>query len=336
MASIDVAMLAFGGPGSVAEVGRFIETMTGAAPAPETLAAVTRRYEAIGGRSPLPDITARQAAALQAAMVAQLGVEVRVRPGYLYSSPSVADCLAELDPRDTAVLPMSPFSSRFTTGAYRAALAAAGRPELSFVEGWHADRRYLAAVSRRLHETLDGADASEFAVLFTAHNVPFETVAEGDPYVEQLQQTVAQLLPGLMPGDWRLAFQSKGRRGGEWLEPEVVPAVHDLAAAGWKNLLVVPLGFVADHVETLYDLDVELRDVAESSGMAFLRSRALNDAPFFIEALADIVIEHLARRPLTGPVDLGRGGPFGPGGSLGFGDPFGADDSPEPGNGHGA
>jgi protoporphyrin/coproporphyrin ferrochelatase len=336
VASIDVAMLAFGGPGSVAEVGHFIETMTGAAPAPETLAAVTRRYEAIGGRSPLPDITARQAAALQAAMVAQLGVEVRVRPGYLYSSPNVADCLAELDPRDTAVLPMSPFSSRFTTGAYRAALAAAGRTELSFVDGWHADRRYLAAVSRRLHETLDGADASEFAVLFTAHNVPLETVAEGDPYVEQLQQTVAQLLPGLMPGDWRLAFQSKGRRGGEWLEPEVVPAVHDLAAAGWKNLLVVPLGFVADHVETLYDLDVELRDVAESSGMAFLRSRALNDAPFFIEALADIVIDHLAHRPLTGPVDLGRGGPFGPGGSLGFGGPFGPDDVPEPGDGHGA
>ena len=333
MATIDIAMLAFGGPGSVAEVGSFIETMTGHAPAPEVLAAVTRRYQAIGGRSPLPEITARQAAALQAAMVAELGVEVRVRPGYLYSSPTVAECLAELDPRDTAVLPMSPFSSRFTIGAYRTALAAAGRDGLSVVEGWHADRRYLAALSRRQHETLDGADASEFAVLFTAHNVPLESIAEGDPYVDELQQTVAQLLPTLMPGDWRLAFQSKGRRGGEWLEPEAVTAVRDLATGGWKNLLVVPLGFVADHVETLYDLDVELREVAVSSGMAFLRSPALNDAPYFIEALADIVIEHLAHRPLTGPVDLGRGGPFGPGGSLGFGGPAGPDGSSEPGNG---
>ena len=164
-------MLAFGGPGSLADVGRFIETMTGAAPAPEVLAAVARRYGAIGGGSPLPEITARQAAALQAAMVAQLGVEVRVRPGYLYSAPTVTESLAELDPRDTAVLPMSPFSSRFTTGAYRAALIAAGRGELSFVDGWHADRRYLAALGRRLHETLDGADANEFAVLFTAHNM---------------------------------------------------------------------------------------------------------------------------------------------------------------------
>ncbi len=162
-------------------------------------------------------------------------------------------------------------------------------------------------------------------MLFTAHNVPLETVMEGDPYVEQLQQTVAQLLPALMPGDWRLAFQSKGRRGGEWLEPEAVPAVHDLAAAGWKNLLVVPLGFVADHVETLYDLDVELRDVAESCGMDFLRSRALNDAPLVHRGAR----RHRDRAPgsppdCTGPSSISAGAALsGPGGSLGFGGPFG-------------
>ena len=336
MPAADVALLAFGGPETVADVAPFVAALTGAEPAPGMLAAVVARYEAIGGGSPLPAITRRQAAALQVALAARLDGAVRVRPGFLYCSPTVADCLTELGDPATVVLPMSPYSSRLTTGAYRAALAAAGHAELSLLAGWHVDPRYLAALSRRIGETLDGADAQEFAVLFTAHNVPLETVAEGDPYVEQLQQTVAQLLPALMPGDWRLAFQSKGRRGGEWLEPEVVPAVHDLAAAGWKNLLVVPLGFVADHVETLYDLDIELRDVAESSGMAFLRSRALNDAPFFIEALADIVIEHLAHRPLTGPVDLGRGGPFSPGGSLGFGGPFGPGGPSEPGDGHGA
>jgi ferrochelatase len=328
LATIDVAMLAFGGPGSVADVGRFIEAMTGAPPPAALLAVVVHKYEAIGDGSPLPEITARQAAALQATMVAQLGVGVRVRPGFLYSSPTVAECLAELDGGEAVVLPMSPYSSRLTTGAYRAALSAAGRDELPLLDGWHADRRYLAALSQRINETLDGADPNEFALLFTAHSVPLETIIEGDPYVEQLQQTVAQLLPALMPGDWRLAFQSKGRRGGEWLEPEVATAVRELAAAGWNKLLVVPIGFVADNVETLYDLDVELREVAASCDMDFLRSRALNDSPRFIEALADLVIDYLAHRPLTGPVDLGRGGPFGQGGPFGPDDPFGQGGGP--------
>lgn len=308
MATIDVAMLAFGGPETAADIGRFIEAMTGAPPAPATLADVVRKYEAIGGGSPLPEITRRQAAALQAVMIAELGVEVRVRPGFLYCSPTVAECLAELDARDTVVLPMSPFSSRLTTGAYHSALAAAGREELPLLDGWHADRRFLAALSQRINETLDGADPNEFPLLFTAHNVPLETVMEGDPYVEQLQQTAARLLPTVMPGDWRLAFQSKGRRGGEWLEPEAAPAVHELAAAGWTKLLVAPIGFVADHVETLYDLDIELRELAVSCGMEFLRSPAPNDAPRFIEALADIVIDYLAHRPILHPVELDPNG----------------------------
>ena len=309
MASIDIAMLAFGGPESLDGIAPFIQTMTGAVPAPEVVEAVAERYRAIGGGSPLPDITRRQAAALQAAMIAELGVDVRVRSGFLYCEPSVDECLAGLDPRDTVVLPMSPYSSSLTTGAYRKALTAAGRGELSVVDGWFADRRYVSALSRRIAESLDGADPSEFAVLFTAHNVPLETVLSGgDPYVEQLQQTVAQLVPALMPGDWRLGFQSKGRRGGEWLDPEAAAVVRELAEAGWKKLLAAPIGFVADHVETLYDLDVELREVTESCGMDYFRSKAPNDWPPFIEALSEIVIELLAHRPINGPIDLGLGG----------------------------
>ena len=295
-------MLAFGGPESVADVGRFIAAMTGAPPRPEVLAAVVRRYEAIGGGSPLPDMTRRQAAALQAALSARLGSGVRVRPGFLYCAPTVAECLAELDARNTVVLPLSPYSSRLTTGAYRAALATAGHGELPLLDGWYADGRYLAALSHRVNESLDGADPSEFALLLTAHNVPLETVAAGDPYVDQLLQTAARLVPALLPGTWRLAFQSKGRRGGEWLEPEAATAVREFAEAGWRKLLVVPLGFVSDHVETLYDLDIELREVAASCGMAFLRCHALNDSPPFIAALADIVADHLAVRPSPHPI----------------------------------
>ena len=294
-------MLAFGGPESVADIGSFIAAMTGASPSPEALSAVARRYEAIGGGSPLPGMTRRQAAALQDVLRARLGGSVRVRPGFLYCPPTVAQCLAGLDQRDTVVLPLSPYSSRLTTGAYRAALAAAGHSELPLLDGWYADRRYLAALSRRVNETLDGADPSEFALLLTAHNVPLETVTAGDPYVDQLLQTAARLVPALSPGTWRLAFQSKGRRGGEWLEPEAATAVREFAAAGWKKLLVVPLGFVSDHVETLFDLDIELREVAVSCDMAFRRCHALNDSPAFIGALAELVVDYLRVRPAPRP-----------------------------------
>ena len=135
-------------------------------------------------------------------------------------------------------------------------------------------------------------------MLFTAHNVPLENVLEGDPYIEQLQQTIAQLVPQITPGDWRFALQSKGRGGGEWLEPEADEVVRALAADGWEKLLVVPVGFVSDNVETLYDLDIELRSVVEANGMEYRRSTPPNDSPYFIEALADVVVDYLARRPV--------------------------------------
>ena len=295
---VDVALLAFGGPADVDGVPAFLRSMTGREPSAETLSVISERYTAIGGGSPLPDITARQARALQAKLVQQLAFPVRVRHGFLYTRPSVEDCLAGLDAHDVLALALSPFASRLTSDKYRAALDAVGAGNVPLLEGWYANRGFVQAVSKRIAEALDGCDAREWAVLFTAHNVPVETVLEGDPYAEQLQQTIAQLLPRLEPGDWRFGFQSKGRRGGEWLGPEAEDVVRTLAEEGWEKLLVVPVGFVSDNVETLYDLDISLRSVAEASGMQYRRSAPPNDSPFFIEALADLVIDHLARRPV--------------------------------------
>jgi len=295
---VDIAMLAYGGPGEPAEIPAFLRNLMGREPSAETLAVVQERYALIGGASPLPAITARQALALQASLVQQLAFPLRVRPGYLFSEPSVADCVAALDAHDLLALPMSPFASRLTTGRYRDALAAAGRADIPVLEGWHAGRGFVNAVTKRVAEALDGCDASEWALLFTAHNVPVETVMEGDPYVEQLQQTIAQVVATTMPGDWRFAFQSKGRGGGEWLQPEVDDVVRELAGEGWEKLLVVPVGFVSDNVETLYDLDIVLREQVEGLDMEYRRSAAPNDSPLFVEALADVVIDHLARRPL--------------------------------------
>ena len=311
---VDIALLAFGAPGSPELIADFLVRMTGRAPTPETLKVVEERYKLIGGASPLPDITARQARSLQARLVQELAFPIRVRPGFLYAQPTVAACLEELDGREVLAVPLSPFSSRLTSGKYREALDAAqaaaqagegkagrklngGRP-IPLVEGWYAERGFVQAISRRVAEALDGCDVNEWVVLFTAHNVPLETVAEGDPYVEQLQQTISQLVPAIMPGDWRFAFQSKGRGGGEWLEPEVDDVVRAIATDGWKKILVVPVGFVSDNVETLYDLEIMLREQIESAGMEYRRSAAPNDSPPFIEALADAVIEYLARRPV--------------------------------------
>ncbi len=294
---VDVALLAFGGPGSAQQIPDFLQRMTGRPANPDTLKVVEARYELIGGASPLPDMTARQALALQARLSQELAVPIRVRHGFLYTEPTVAECLAELHGHEVVALPLSPFSSRLTSGKYRAALDAAGGEKAPLLEGWYAGRGFVKAISRRAAAALDGCDVNEWAVLFTAHNVPLETIMEGDPYVDQLQQTIAQLIPALVPGDWRFAFQSKGRGGGVWLEPEVDDAVRALAEEGWKKVLVVPVGFVSDNVETLYDLDIVLRQQIEGLGMEYRRSSAPNDSPTFIEALADVVIDYLARRP---------------------------------------
>jgi ferrochelatase len=316
---VDVALLAYGGPEEAAQIPGFLRRLMGREPDARTVAVVEERYKLIGGVSPLPGITARQARALQARLVQELAFPVRVRHGFLYTEPSVAACLAELTAHDVVALPLSPFASRLTTGKYRAAVdaaegiardehgvvvpAAAGAPpgrgrQIPLLEGWYADRDFVQAITRNAAQELDCCDNSEWAVLFTAHNVPAETIWEGDPYVEQLQQTIAQLIPTLMPGDWKFGFQSKGRGGGEWMEPEVDDVVRELAEEGWKKILVVPVGFVSDNVETLYDLDILLRGEIEALGMEYRRAEPPNDSPLFIQALADVVVQHLAHRPL--------------------------------------
>jgi protoporphyrin/coproporphyrin ferrochelatase len=300
--AVDVALLAYGGPTETEQVVPFLRRLMGREPDPRTVQVVLDRYALIGGASPLPSITERQAAALQAHLGKELPFAVRVRYGFLYTEPTVADCLAQLTGHEVVAVPMSPFASRLTSGRYRKAIDAAeqesGRGRtIPLLEGWYADTDFVQAISRNAAGALDCCDNSEWMVLFTAHNVPAETIWEGDPYVEQLQQTIAQLIPGLMPGDWKFGFQSTGRGGGEWMEPEVADVVREIAEEGWKKVLVVPVGFVSDNVETLYDLDILLKGQIEDLGMEYRRADPPNDSPQFIKALADVVVQYLANRP---------------------------------------
>lgn len=309
---VDVALLAYGGPEQPDQILPFLRRLMGREPDARTVQVVQERYALIGGASPLPAITARQAAALQAHLAGELPFSVRVRHGFLYTEPTVADCLDQLTGHEVVAVPMSPFASRLTSGRYRAAIDAAeqqsGRGRaIPLLEGWYADTDFVQAISRHAARELDCCDNSEWVVLFTAHNVPAETIWEGDPYVEQLQQTIAQLIPALVPGDWKFGFQSTGRGGGEWMEPEVADVVREIAEEGWKKVLVVPVGFVSDNVETLYDLDILLRGEIEGLGMEYRRSDPPNDSPQFIKALADVVVQHLQSRPDPHPPRLPRG-----------------------------
>lgn len=299
---LDVALLSFGGPRGLEEIPEFMRLLTGGEAPPELLRVVEEKYAAVGGASPLMEISERMARALEADLRERLGFVVRVRPAYLHVPPSVAETMARLDAPDVVALSLSPYSSRLTTDAYRKALADAGYADVALIEGWAGDPQYVQAISEHVARALDGRESSQYAALFTAHNVPEETILGGDTYAEEIQHTIAQLIPLIMPGDWRLAWQSKGRRGdAQWLEPEVEDVALQLAAQGWQKLLVVPVGFVCDNVETLYDLDIVLRKVVEEAGMHYLRSEPANDSPRCIAALADAVIGHLARRPVREP-----------------------------------
>jgi ferrochelatase len=297
--TLDVALLSFGGPRNLEEIPEFMVRLTGGEAPPELLSLVEEKYAAVGGASPLMEISERMAATLEATLRRRLGFVVRVRPGYLHTRPSISEVMAGLDAHDVMALSLSPYTSRLTTDTYKKTLADAGRADVPLIEGWSADLQYLQAISEHVARALDGRQSSEYAVMFTAHNVPEETILAGDPYVEEIQHTIAQLIPVIMPGDWRLGWQSKGRRGdARWLEPEVEDVALQFAAQGWQKLLVVPVGFLCDNVETMYDLDIVLRKVVEDAGMHYLRSEPANDSPRCIEALADAVITYLAMRPL--------------------------------------
>lgn len=298
--AVDVALLAYGGPESAEQVVPFLERLMGRAPDPGTVTAVKERYALIGGASPLPAITARQAGALELKLAADLDLPVRVRHGFLYTEPSIEDCVRSLDAPQVVALPMSPFSSRLTSGRYKTRIAAAedvagggaGR-DIPLLEDWYSNQAFVRALSRRIGEAMDCCDTSEWALLFTAHAVPLHTIEEGDPYVDQLQQTISQLVPLVMPGDWSFGFQSKGRGGGEWTGPEADDSARRLVEQGWEKILVCPVGFVSDNVETLYDLDIVLRGQIEALGAEYRRTHAPNDSPLFIQALSDVVVDRL-------------------------------------------
>jgi ferrochelatase len=309
-------LLAFGGPRSLEEVEFLLERLFGRKPTPELLDRVKERYRLIGGSSPLPAVTEQQAKALQERLNAK-GHSFRPYVGMRYSQPLIEETLREIlqdGIEEVVAIPMAPFRSRFSTGAYREKLDHANnvsgeKLRITFVEGWHVHPLFIQSVAERVEEGLKQFTPEErrkVRLIFTAHSLP-ESVVGKDPYVTDMKESVNEVLKRIGPFPWHLAFQSKGGGAERWIGPDVDSVLSETNKIGVREILIVPIGFVSDHIEILYDIDILYQKKAESLGMTLKRTQSLNYSERFIEALATIVeenIHNISPSPLTGE---GRG-----------------------------
>lgn len=297
-------LLAFGGPRSLDEVAFLLTRLFGRKPSSDLLERVKERYRLIGGCSPLPDITEMQAKTLETRLNAR-GYSFRAYVGMRYSQPLIEAALKEIiqDGIDEVIaIPMAPFRSRFSTGAYKEDLEQAlklsgGELKLTFIEGWHLHPLFLNAVGEQLEERLKPlapGESGKIHLLFTAHSLP-ESIIGNDPYVDDMKECVHQVLKRIGPFPWHMAFQSKGGGTERWIGPDVESVLSEIRQIGVREVLIVPIGFVSDHIEILYDIDVLYKEKADSLGMTMKRTHSLNSSERFIEALAAIVEERLLK-----------------------------------------
>jgi ferrochelatase len=285
-----VLLIAHGSPDRVEDIPEFLQNISRGRPLPEAVVReVQHRYSLIGS-SPLTQITQAQAAGVER----ELGVSVYV--GMRNWHPFIADtlqCMASDGVGYALAICLAPHNSRTSVGLYKQALLGQNVPfTVDFVEEWHDTPSLILAFAEKLREGWTKACAEQgqkVPVLFTAHSVPTRTVTEGDPYESQTRETAA-LVAAQIPeiGEWSFAFQSQGMSGGEWLGPTVEDTLRGLRDKGHMAVFVQPIGFVCDHVEILFDVDILFRDFAAQHGMKLYRAESLNDSPAFIRAVAEL------------------------------------------------
>ena len=289
--SIAVLLMAYGGPRSLDEVEPYLlDVRGGRATSPELVHEVRERYAAIGGRTPILERTEAQAAALARVLGSGFSVSVGMRHWHPYIGDAVDRIVARGQRRLVGIV-MAPHYSAMSVGAYEKKLNAAadGRLEVSLIPRWGMHSQFLDAVGARVAEALSRfASPTTVEVVFTAHSLPERIRANGDPYEAELAASAAAVATRLGLASWRFAFQSAGASPEPWLGPDAGGVIQELATRGAREILLVPIGFVCDHVEILYDIDVEHQQVAREAGVRLERTASLNDAPLLIEALADI------------------------------------------------
>jgi ferrochelatase len=325
-----VLVMAYGGPDSLADIEPYLLDVRGGRPvSPEFLAEVTQRYARIGGRSPLLELTRAQAAGLENALNSLSpnpspdsgkgeraytsgpdGVPgFRVYVGMRHWKPYIREAVAQMAAngfQEVVAFCMTPHASAMSTGAYlkklREAVAASQAPlNVNFIESWHDQPFLVHSLARKINLAAHQFPTElrpQVHYLFTAHSLPASIVAQGDPYPNQLLETARLLAAelGLKPEQWSFGYQSAGAAPGAWLGPSIEDILPRMAGEGVKNILVTPVGFMADHVEVLYDLDIEAQEIAAREGIHLVRSESLNASPDFIAGLAKFIFERMTTK----------------------------------------
>jgi ferrochelatase len=303
-----VILLAYGGPESLEDIPAYLLDIRGGRPTPQELIDdISDRYRQIGGRSPLLEITRELATKVEA----QLSLPVYV--GMRHWPPYIADVVAQMAAdgvEHLVAICMAPHYSTLSIGKYSEKLEQAiGQLKsnagldigVSFIESWHTQPAYLKGVAENVRQTLACWPADEQAgvkLIFTAHSLPAFILEKGDPYDSQLRETAA-LLAGMLevPADrWTFSYQSAAQTNMPWLGPQIEQLIPDLAAIGERDLLIAPIGFISDHVEILYDIDIGVQAIAQAHGVRVERTPMLNAGQPLVEALSALALEALTAR----------------------------------------
>lgn len=297
-----VLLLGYGGPGSLDEVEPFLNYLlpeiSGRRPPKEQAKQVVEKYRLIGGSSPLLKITEEQAKALEEKLKS-LGREINVYAGMRFWHPLIEEVLEKVVSDKVSklvVLSLSPFYSELTTGSYFKKVNEVlemlnASLEVNFVKSWHDNELLIEAFVEKIKAVLAELawEASKFKLVFSAHSLP-ESAEKNSVYVKQLEETKSAILERLKISSATLAYQSKGRAEGRWLQPELDAVLEKLAKKDKTKVLLVPLGFASDNIETLYDLDIVCKKKAQSLGLEVSRVSCLNNSAKLIDALAHLVL----------------------------------------------
>jgi ferrochelatase len=296
-----VLLIAFGGPTAPEEIRPFLTRITNGIPVPpERLEEVAHHYEVVGGRSPLSDITFRQALALQR-LLTEKKIRLPVYVGFRNGSPFFSETLKQMareGVKRALGFILSSHQTEASWNRYQKNISDAraelefNAPEIDYCGGWHDHPLFVqtwVSLIEASFARISTATQHTTPLIFTAHSLPV-AMAAGSPYVEQLETTARLIAAKLGRERWSLAYQSRsGRPTDLWLEPDIGQAIRDLAAQGVSEVVVAPIGFVCDHVEILYDLDIEAKKSAANLGVNFIRASCPNDHQTFIRMIADLI-----------------------------------------------
>ncbi|SDW00946.1 ferrochelatase [Alicyclobacillus hesperidum] len=295
---LGLLVMAYGTPHSLDEVlPYYTDIRHGRPPSDEQLADLIRRYEAIGGVSPLAEITRRQAEGLAELLNADGGRPVRLYQGMKHTTPFISDAVEKMQEdgiTEAIAIVLAPHYSTMSIETYhkqvRETAARLGGPAFRYIRDWHMEPRFLDVLTSRVQEALARcSDPQNAMVVFSAHSLPARILEMNDPYVDQLRESGDEIAKRLNLPHYMYAWQSAGRTHEPWLGPDILDVLSELREQGYREVVSCSQGFVADHLEVLYDIDIEAQARARDLGLHLVRTRQMNDDPAFLAGLRDAV-----------------------------------------------